>query len=217
MATDRDKDFPELLVVDFPGGCPMVVDPTKPHLGGNMRGGDGATDYTADLWPWLARVYDLKEKVLLDVGCAEGHSVRAFRAFGVEAIGLEGLWQNARRVGFPTIVHDLTKGPLRIEGVEFVWCCDVLEHVAEEFVENVMETFKCARYVACCHGTEEHAPNGWHHVNNKSVEYWAAKFREAGFELEVGRTKESHEITKGRMYWPDSGRIWKNTKWPRPF
>lgn len=215
MGTRRDEQFPEIIIIDYPGGCPMVVDPTKPHLGGNMRGGDGGTDYRADLWPWLVQRYGIK--TLLDVGCAEGHAVRAFRDFGVNAIGIEGLPQNARRCETPVIIHDLTKGPFRIEGVEWIWCCDMVEHVEEQFVPNLLETFRCAKYVALCHGTHEHALNGWHHVNNKPVEYWAEKMRSAGFVLDVQGTEESRKLTAHRQYWPDSGRIWKAEKWPVPF
>src|SRR3990167_5880523 len=130
MASLRDPEHPELLIMDFPGGCPLVVDPQKPHLGGNMRGGDPGTDYSLDLWPWLVEKY--KPKAVLDVGCAEGHALRCFQAHGCAVVGVEGLWQNARRCGVPVVVHDLTKGPLRVEGVDLIWCCDVVEHIGEE-------------------------------------------------------------------------------------
>lgn len=194
------------LKLDVFGGCPMVVDPQKPHLGGNMHGGDEGTDFSKDLWPWLVRKYEIKR--LLDVGCAQGHAIRFFESLGVRALGLDGLWQNARRCGLPVIVHDLTKGPCVVEGIDFIWCCDVVEHVEEAFVPNILDTFKPAKRVALCHGTEGMAHSGWHHVNNKSVGYWAEKMISAGFELDEAGTAESHVITKGRSYWPDSGRIW---------
>lgn len=201
------------MVIDAMGGCPFVVDPKKPHLGGNMRGGDAGTDYSADLWPWLVRKYEIK--YLLDVGCAEGHALRFFQQAGVRVLGLDGLWQNGRRSGVPVIVHDLHTGPLRIEGLDFIWCCDVVEHIDEEFVPNILGTFKFAKRVALCHGTEEHEKSGWHHVNNRSKEYWAEKMRSAGFSMDEEGTRESREVAKGRSYWPDTGCVWVNREWPR--
>lgn len=195
------------VILDLFGGWPFVVDPQKPHLGGNMGGGDQGTDFAKDLWPWIASAY--QPKSLLDVGCAEGHALRAFKALGVPmVIGLEGLWQNAVKCGVPVIVHDLAEGPLITRGIDFVWCCDVVEHVEERFVPNILETFKCAKRVALCHGTEGMGHSGWHHVNNKPTSYWAAKMESAGFKLDAEGTRVSHEVTKGRNYWPDSGRIW---------
>lgn len=196
-----------IVVLDLYGGCPFVVDPHNPHMGGNMEGGDQGTDYSKDLWPWLVGKY--QPKSLLDVGCAEGHALRCFQSLGVpKVLGLEGLWQNAVKCGVPVVVHDLHKGPLLTRGIDMIWCCDVVEHINEEFVPNIMETFKCAKLVALCHGTEGMGGSGWHHVNNKSVAYWAEKMRGAGFTLDEAGTAESQVVAKGRNYWPESGRIW---------
>lgn len=192
--------------LDLMGGCNFIVDPQKPHLGGNMGGGDQGTDFSKDLWPWIVANY--KPKRILDVGCAEGHALRAFRMLGVDTVGLEGLAQNAKKCPEPTYVHDLTKGPLILKDIDFVWCCDVVEHIEEEFVPHILNTFRNAPIVALCHGTEGMAHSGWHHVNNKSVEYWAEKMRSAGYQMDEHGTAKSHAITAGRSYWPESGRIW---------
>jgi hypothetical protein len=192
--------------LDLMGGCNFVVDPQKPHLGGNMGGGDQGTDFSKDLWPWLVKKYAPKR--ILDVGCAEGHAMRAFRALGVDTVGLEGLKQNAAKCPQPVIVHDLTLGPCIVNDVDMVWCCDVVEHIEERFIHNILTTFQNAPIVALCHGTEGMAHSGWHHVNNQTVGYWAEKMRSAGFRLDEEGTKESHAVTAGRSYWPESGRIW---------
>lgn len=196
--------------LDLMGGCNFVVDPHKPHLGGNMGGGDQGTDYSKDLWPWIVERY--KPKTLLDVGCAEGHALRFFQSKGVSVLGLEGLWQNAVKCKVPVVVHDLQEGPLKVMGLDMIWCCDVVEHVEERCVPHILETFKGAKVVALCHGTEGMANSGWHHVNNQSVGYWAEKMRSAGFHLDEVGTKESHAVAAGRSYWPESGRIWVNAR-----
>lgn len=192
--------------LDLMGGCNFVVDPQKPHLGGNMGGGDMGTDYSKDLWPWLVERY--KPSYLMDVGCAEGHALRFFQSKGVKVIGLEGLKQNAAKCKVHVVVHDLCEGPLLVPDIDFIWCCDVVEHIEERYVQNILDTFKSAKIVALCHGTEGMAHSGWHHVNNKSVGYWAEKMASAGFDLDTAGTAESHRITSGRSYWPESGRIW---------
>lgn len=211
MATHWDEL--DVLILDGMGGCPFVIDPKKPHMGGNMRGGDAGTDFSADLWPWLIDRYGMK--YMLDVGCAEGHALRFFQDRGVKVLGLEGLWQNARRCGVPVIVHDLHSGPCRVEGVDFIWCCDVVEHIDEACVPNILGTFKYAKRVALCHGTEEHEKAGWHHVNNRSAAYWAERMQSIGFVIDQPTTDESRAVTKGRSYWPDTGCIWENKEWPR--
>ena len=194
--------------LDLMGGCIFIVDPQKPHLGGNMGGGDQGTDFSKDLWPWLIQKYGVRH--LFDVGCAEGHALRYFQSRGVEVLGLDGLKQNAAKCGAPVVVHDLCEGPYQtVPGAfDMVWCCDVVEHIEERYMPNILETLKMGKRVALCHGTETMANSGWHHVNNKSVEYWAEKMKSAGFVLDEAGTAESHVVTKGRSYWPDSGRIW---------
>jgi hypothetical protein len=206
MPTKRDPDFPELLIIDFPGGCPMVVDPQKPHLGGNMRGGDANTDYGATLWPWIINNYH--PQVLMDVGCAEGHALRWFADKGVKAIGVEGLVQNAKRCREPVLVHDLTTGPVLVQGVDAIWCCDVVEHVEEKYIDNVLTTLRQAPICFLIHGTQEHDVSGWHHVNNQGHEYWIEKMESVGMMYDKDGTAKAKEVA-GEGWFMHSGKIFK--------
>ena len=206
MANYWDPDNNGILVIDYPGGCPMVVDPHVPHLGGNMRGGDGATDYTADLWPWLVKKFS--PRTVLDVGCAEGHALRAFQALGCKVVGVEGLWQNARRCEVPVIVHDLTMGPIITEGVDLIWCCDVVEHVEERYVDNIIRTLRCAPVCVLVHGTDEHVNSGWHHVNNKPASYWVERMASAGMIYDEAVTAEAL-ASAPRGWFQTSGKIYR--------
>lgn len=206
MATERDKEFPELLIIDFPGGCPMVVDPQKPHLGGNMRGGDAGTYYPETLWPWLLKTFS--PKTVMDVGCAEGHALRWFKGNGCIAIGVEGLPQNAKRCGVPVVVHDLQDGPFRIEGVDLIWCCDVVEHVEEKYLANVLETLKQAPLLAMVHGTKDHDLSGWHHVNNKDESYWIEKLASVEMIYDAALTTEARKIA-ATGWFTVSGKIFR--------
>ena len=160
-------------IVTNAGGCNFITDKNYPHLGGNLDGGDLGTMGTNSVWPWLMSVFS--PRTLLDAGCGEGHCVTWFRERGVVARGFDGLPYNVSQCkakGLDVDVHDLTKGPYASAPVDVLWCSDVVEHVDEQFVPNIIGTFQCATIVALSHGTEEHAAQGWHHVNNKSEEYW---------------------------------------------
>lgn len=197
-------------VLDIMGGCPMVVDPQKPHLGGNMWGGDSATDFTTDLWPWLIKTFDIKS--LIDVGCAEGHALHAFKALGVQKLlGIEGLPQNSAKVKVPCITHDLTKGPCIVEGYDFVWCSDVAEHIEEQYVGNLLATLTNGKWLAMAQGGPGMGRSGWHHVNNQPESYWIEKLKAIGMETDEDLTRQARaQSTRG--IWPEYGRIYKNTR-----
>lgn len=199
-----------IWVLDVLGGCPMVVDHHHPHLGGNMDGGDEATKFDADLFPWLVKTFNIKS--LIDVGCAQGHALHAFGRLGVEKLlGIEGLQYNADYCKVPVIVHDLTKAPCVIEGYDFVWCSDVAEHIEEQYVGNLLQTLAVGKIVAMAQGGPEMGHSGWHHVNNKPEIYWIEKMREYGLETDEALTQEARKQSS-RGIWPTLGRIYRNVR-----
>lgn len=172
------------------GGCSFVTDKRYPHLGGNLDGGDLGTMGHNSVWPWIMSVFT--PQTLLDVGCAEGHCVAWFKKQGVLARGFDGLPYNVEQCkakGLDVDVHDLTTGPYVSSSVDVVWCSDVVEHVEEKYVGNIVETFQCAKVVALSHGTEEHESQGWHHVNNKPEQYWIDVMESNGFKHVVEYTQ----------------------------
>lgn len=199
-----------ILVLDIMGGCPMVVDPQKPHLGGNMDGGDWATDFSADLFPWLVKTFNIQS--LIDVGCAQGHALHSFKALGVQKLlGIEGLPYNAQKCKVPVIVHDLTKGPCIVEGYDWVWCSDVAEHIEEQYVGNLLATLANGKMLAMAQGGPTMTHSGWHHVNNQPESYWIEKLKTVGFETDEELTKQARaQSTKG--IWPEFGRIYRNVR-----
>lgn len=199
-----------IWVLDIMGGCPMVVDPKKPHLGGNMDGGDSATDFASDLFPWLLKTFSITS--VLDVGCAQGHALHAFKALGVkDLLGVEGLAYNAKFCKVPVIVHDLTTGPVSVQGYDFVWCSDVAEHIEERYVDNLLQTLTNGKIVAMAQGGPEMGYSGWHHVNNKPESYWIEKMKGFGLVTDEALTAEARKQSS-RGIWPDYGRIYRNIK-----
>lgn len=199
---NRDGTFQ----IDLMGGCNFIVDPQKPHLGGNMGGGDSATAFKDDLFQWLVKKYSITS--LIDVGCAEGHALRDFLSLGVtKVLGIEGLAQNAAKCGVPVVVHDLTDGPYIVDGYDFVWCSDVAEHIEEKYAMNLLKTLANGNILAMAQGDETMDHSGWHHVNNKPESYWIEKLKEVGFYTDEEATQESRKQTT-RGIWPTLGRIY---------
>jgi|SRR3990167_9823012 len=199
-------DGSRIVTVSGPGGSPWIVDPLNPHLGGNFDGGDLGSMYPNDVWPWLIERF--KPATMADIGAGTGETARWFANRGIKTICVEGLPWNATKCPWPTIIHDLEKqGPCRFSDVDLVWCADVAEHIAEEHVDNLIQTLACGRILAMCQGTDAH-PGGWHHVNNKPEQYWIDKLAVAGMIEDKDATAHSHTLTKVG-WWDVSGRIYR--------
>lgn len=144
-----------------------VTDPTKPHLGGNIRGGDLST-FAPDVWDWVVKRYCVRS--VLDIGSGEGHAADYFSRLGCRPIAVDGLADNVAKAHYPTVRHDFTTGAFQTSPVDLVHCQEFVEHVDEIFVGNVLETFSAGRVVLMTHAVP--GQNGYHHVNLQPQEYW---------------------------------------------
>jgi SAM-dependent methyltransferase len=171
------------------------------HLGGCVKGGDPDT-YYPKLWEWLVKRY--RPSDVLDVGCGEGQSLPEFFRLGCRVIGIEGL-PNITKCGLPVINHDLINGPIKIENIDLVWCCEVVEHIKEKYINNLMQTLANGKIIAMTHALP--GQNGYHHVNCKSREYWIYQFKRYGYRLLEDDTKESKNY--GHKFWIWSGMIFE--------
>ncbi len=208
------KPLPALALAAGPKGGRLILeshevvkDGSKPHLGGNYLGGDPLT-FTPELWKWL--VERLKIRSVLDVGCGTGEALREFAALGCSVVGLEGLDENVKACApYPVIVHDLTEGPFRLSPVDLVWASELVEHVEEQYVPNLLGTFKSGKYVAITHA--EPGEDGYHHVNCQPAEYWIERFKEAGFSYLPELTQEARDqVPDASMHFKRSGLIFRN-------
>ena len=189
-----------------------VIDKDQQHLGGNYGGGDPGTFFPA-LWHWLIEKYNIK--TVLDVGCGEGYSTRWFLEHDVKVIGIDGLDQNIQKchsLGLKDcFVCDLTKSDFTTKPmVDLVWCCEVVEHIEEKFLPNLIKTLQNGKYVAMTHAMP--GQDGWHHVNCKGPLYWIDAMEEAGFKLLSRDTKLAREITAKNSWFDKSGMIFENVK-----
>ena len=155
----------------------MTVRADQVHLGGNLHMGD-AESITPTLWDYLITRFGVRS--MLDVGAGEGHATQYFHRKGVTAFGIDGLEGNVRNAVFPLALHDLTTGPFTMP-VDLTLCVELVEHVAEEYVEHVLDTLTNGRVVVMTHALP--GQSGHHHVNCKPPEYWIDHFTTRGYRV----------------------------------
>jgi len=157
---------------------------TEGHLGGYARGGDPAT-WCPRLWQWLVQRYELRS--VLDVGCGEGYSTAYFQKLGCKVLGVDGCRQAVAAGAIPECMalHDFCAGPFRTRGpVDFIWSCEFLEHVDEQHLPHILNTFSQAtKVIAVTHAFPGQA--GYHHVNCQPAQYWIEKFESLNFRCAV--------------------------------
>jgi SAM-dependent methyltransferase len=156
----------------------FYVDPSAPHLGGYIIGGDGATQFP-ELWAWLVEQQGIGS--VLDIGCGEGHALRDFRDLGCYVVGVDGVPQPDPDIH----LHDYTTGPWMEQiGLEFdlVWSCEFVEHVEERYVSNFLVNFQQAGLVLMTHASP--GQQGYHHVNCRTMEYWEGVMAAVGYRLD---------------------------------
>lgn len=155
----------------------FVDSPNEPHLGGNIAEGDPLT-FSPTVWDYLIDRFAVRS--MLDLGSGFGYAAQYFHRKGVQTIAVDGMAGNVAGAVFPTVLVDLTKQPV-VCAVDLVHCQEVVEHIAPEYVNNVVQSLACGRFVVMSHA-EPNQP-GFHHVNCQTWEYWVEKMEAAGMHL----------------------------------
>lgn len=156
------------------------------HVGGNIRHGDPAC-HAPQTWRWLIDRFAVLS--MLDLGSGEGHAARFFWKHGVQAIAVDGSMSNICNAVYPTFYCDLTETALQTN-VDLVWCQEVVEHVQETHIQNLMHALTSGPIVVMTHA--EPGQKGYHHVNCQPSTYWIAKMAECGYahlELDTERVR----------------------------
>lgn len=171
------------------------------HLGGYVKGGDVATWYPT-LWRWLVGHFGVKS--MLDVGCGEGRSARFFREQGCTVVGLEGCQQAIDESVIPdrVVKHDFCDGPYRTpQPCDLVWSCEFVEHVEEQYVGNIIDTFANARKLILITHAGPDQVGGHHHVNLKPAEYWIRLIEAKGYRYSRSLTRKTRTIALRDSYY----------------
>ncbi len=186
---DRIKLFKE-IVEKFPGnGDDCFHDG---HLGGCSIKNDFGT-YYPKMWEFLVRKLDIKS--VLDVGCGFGYSLDFFvNDLNLDGLGVEGSEKIASSSPLKDIIkiHDYRDGNLDIDReFDLCWCCEVVEHIEEKYLDALLNTFTKAKYL--CMTFAKPRQQGFHHVNCKPEGYWLNKCHEKGFIVDNSFTQELRE------------------------
>jgi SAM-dependent methyltransferase len=177
------------------GPTRLALDPLDPALGGNVIGGDRRTYHPA-LWSFLISRFAVTS--MLDVGCAEGHCVKYFADQGIHAVGFDGMRQNVERAITPIVLHDLRDAPYLMP-VDLLHCCEVVEHVAERYLPNLLATLANGRVIAMTHAVP--GQGGHHHVNEQPAEYWIERVEALGYTYLPEETAHGKELIENTGQW----------------
>jgi len=139
---------------------------------------------------------------MVDVGCGPGGMVDFANAIGIVSVGIDG-----DPVVFPNILHNFDTGPLELPKFDLAWSVEFLEHIEEQYLDNVFSVFKQCRFVFCTHNPK---PGPWH-FNCQPNEYWIDVFHGRGFRYNPDMTEviKLHS-TMDREFVQDTGSFFVN-------
>ena len=146
------------------------------HLGGHTD----KTNIDEGLLNYLIKKYKINS--FLDIGCGLGGVVKIMKEKGIDAKGLEGdlnaiesslVKDNIEKIDFSKIGFSSKKK------FDLGYSCEVLEHIDEIYIDNIMSAFKACKIIVMTA-----APPKWpghHHVNCRNHEYWIKMFNKYNF------------------------------------
>jgi hypothetical protein len=187
-------------------GWVEVVNPDAPHLGGNLLYGDPRT-FCPNLWNFVIDRFGVQS--VLDIGSGLSYASRYFFRKGLEVIAVEGLVENVRNAIYPTILHDLTKGPVTAK-VDLVHCQEVVEHIEEKFLDNLLKSLMCGKYILMTNAVQ--GQGGHHHVNEQPTQYWIDHLVARGCQVLVPDTNRIRQIAtaEGAPFFAATGLLLAN-------
>jgi hypothetical protein len=139
-----------------------ALDPHKPHLGGNFIEVNPST-YCPAVWLYIIKKYSIQS--VMDVGSGRGHAAKWFSDQGIKTIAVDGLQDNIVNAVYPTVLCDLTESSYN-EAVDLVNCIEVVEHIEEKYINNLLDTICSGRYLFMTHGLP--GQEGHHHVKRET-------------------------------------------------
>lgn len=177
-----------------------------PHLGGNVVDGDPFA-YAPAVWDYLIKRFCVSS--VLDLGSGLGHASDWFHKAGMKVIAVDGMESNVQRAIFPTVQLDLTKAAVSCR-VDLTHCQELVEHVEEAFVDNVVRSLACGKIIVMTHAFP--GQGGHHHVNEKPMQYWLDHLARFNCHALVEDTNRVRKLAaaEGATYLAKSGLVLTN-------
>lgn len=180
--------------IQFAEYYPGLVTVIEGHLGGFYTTVDKPS-HCPKMFKYL--VEELNVKSVLDIGCGMGYQMQEFMKYCDEVVGVDGSAYATENSPVKENIfrHDYTIGELETEDrYDLCWCCEFVEHVEHQYVDNFLSTFAFCNYVAMTHAVP--GQGGHHHVNCQPKEYWIENMKRYGFEYDDDFTEKLKEIAK---------------------
>ncbi len=155
----------------------------QPYTGDFFQAvGAGARRSAREIAPLVLDL--VQPRSVIDVGCATGTWLAAFRELGVaDALGVDGDYVAREKLEIPVgsfRPFDLTR-PLRLKRhFDLVVSLEVAEHLPESCAAQFVESLTLLGPVVLFSAAIPHQ-GGVHHVNEQWQDYWAAHFRARGY------------------------------------
>jgi hypothetical protein len=177
-----------------------------PHLGGNVTVGDPFT-YSPLVWDYVIDRFCITSALDLGSGC--GNASFYMHKKGVRVVAVEGFRDNVEASLYPAIQHDLTTRAVATR-VDLVHCQEVVEHIEEKYLGNLLDSFACGKYVLMSHAVP--GQGGYHHVNCQPADYWIDHLSKRGFRLLAEDTNRIRVLAQrdGAIYLTNTGMIFVN-------
>lgn len=188
-------------------GTPKSVEKSEHNLGGNLYFGDPAT-FCPNVFQYVMRRFGVKS--VLDVGSGLGYlPLFLNQTYNVPVIGLEGLPFNVESAVYPLVQWDLTQGAFKATPVDLVTCVEVVEHIEEKYLDNLLDTLTQGKIILMTHALP--GTHGDFHVNEQNDQYWVDKLASRGYGLlladsQLVRRLDAQE-SRGPGYFAQSGLV----------
>ncbi|EAM6080682.1 hypothetical protein CDJ04_07180 [Salmonella enterica] len=176
------------------------------HLGGNIAEGDPRT-YAPSVWDYVIKRFAVKS--VLDIGSGLGYAADYFFNAGVKTLAVEGLTFNVNHSIYPALHQDITQKPILCK-VDLVHCQEVVEHIEESFLDNLLSSLTCGRFILMTHAVP--GQEGHHHVNEQPMEYWINHLRRYSCGLLEEDTMRIRHLAAndGALYLAQNGLLFVN-------
>jgi len=145
----------------------------------------------------------------MDLGSGCGNASFFFHKEGLQVLAVDGLRTNVNASLYPAIMLDLTCSATHTK-VDLVHCQEVVEHIEEKFLDNVLTSLTTGKFILMTHAVP--GQGGYHHVNEQPPAYWIDHLKRVGCDLLLEDTLRVRKLAEldGARYLANTGLLFCN-------